>query len=700
MSSSPLASAIQPAGWLTSAEFLAITGMPRRTFFRRKALLTTRRDGNRLLISAAELPEALRAQLTATPLDVEVRNDLPAAPEAALPLFAALHQAEAQPARRRIALPPEQEAAAHKRLAILQPLLDFTSALTPEAKLRFAQLRKRDGKNVRTANDLAVYLAETHSTADAPLSRTTLWNWKARYEADGLVGLARKLRADKGVYKWAEQYPDAAALVAATFLQPFATRQRAYDALRRDAAGLGMSTVPSYAAVCDYLGTLPPPAVVLAREGERAHNERMAPYLKRGYTDIGANDVWVADTMIHDVLVRNDCFGDRPGNEAVRLQLTALMDLRTRKLVGYTWVLDGSSRSITTALIRAVKAYGPCKTFYCDNGRDFQKVGRFAQPANRNAALEDEVQLIERTGALRQLGIAVQYCIKFHPQSKPIERFFRTLHLRLDAHFRHYTTGNAYLKPDATVEAAAKHGKLLRMGSPERSPLMAASHFVRMAEMWIEQDYNAQHAHRGQGMNGRTPDAVFDELYPLAERRGFDPAVLDTLLWRREKRLVRECAVTVAGRRLIGASAYAAEVLYRANETEVIVCFDPNAPELGVVTDLDGHKLAEVRAERFATQSDAAGPMIAASMQQRRELRNNTAESIRQLRKQVVIRGHVTEVELLHERALLPAPSPESMTQPVAEAAASYGAKLFHSDDIGDALAATLAAERSGTYGA
>lgn len=567
------------------------SGWSRGHVFRqqKRGKLITMKVGRATHYASESLPKEALAKLEtlSQPSKEIVRHSEPACAPA--PLFAAV---ATQGPGRRIALTPEAERQAMQRLHVLQPLLDFCAA-DKEGRAKYSALRYTtktgDTLPVRTSNDLALYLCQANAAAKA--SPSTLWDWKKKYEADGLVGLARKIREDKGKSKWATQFPEAAKLVAATFMQPFATRQRAFDALIRDAARLGMgdADLPSYASVCDFLATLPSAPVVWSREGERAHSERMAPYLSRGYTDIAPNDIWVADTMLHDVLVRDDCFN--MDNKAIRPQLTALMDLRSRKLVGYTWVLDGSSRSITTALIRAVKAYGPCKTFYCDNGKDFQKVGRFATPANGNALVNEDIEALERSGALRQLGIAVQFCIKYHPQSKPIERFFGTLHKKLDSHFRHYTTGNAYLKPDATVEAAAKHGKLLKMGTPELSPLMPASHFIRMAETWIEQDYNAKHLHSGRGMNDRTADSVFNEGYPLEARRSYTPEILDTLLWRREKRLVRNCAVTINNRRMIGATSFAVDVLYAANESEVLVHFDPNEPELAVITDLSGHKL-------------------------------------------------------------------------------------------------------------
>jgi putative transposase len=684
--------------WLPLAEFITLADMPRRTVFRHQASgkVLTRKDGKTLLISSSSLPVAAQAKLqrlhTAS-APRQLMKITPALPPVS-PLFAAT---EAQDSRQRLMLQPGQMATAEERLRILQPLLDFCN--DPSSRSRFECLRV-GGNPVRTANDLAAYLAQTHSTTDQPISVRTLWRWKARFEMrGGIVNLARKERADKGRAQWVERFPEAAKLAAAVYTSSHQTKQQAYDTILLNLAKLGMgdSDLPSYSSVCNWLKTIPAPAVVLGRLGEKAHNERMAPYLRRKYTDMAANEVWVSDTMLHDVLVRDDCFNR--DNAAVRLQLTAIMDMRSRKMVGYTWVLDGSSRSITTALIRAVRAYGPCLSFYCDNGKDFKKVARFARPANANKLLDEDMQAIERTGALRQLGMGVTFCIKYRPQSKPIERFFGTLHKRFDALFPHYTTGNAYNRPEQTTQAAAQHGKLLRFGAPQSSPLLPASDFVRMAQTWIEQDYNNGHDHDGAGMDKRTPNEVFAEGYP--HPRTIDSSLLDMLLWRRERRKVRECSVTIEGRRLVGASTFAAEQLYRANEAEVIVCFDPNDAELGVVLDLDGHKLCDVRAEVFTTQGSDAGPLISASLQQSRSLRNNTAASLRNLRKHVAGQGYTTGAQDIAARAQLPAPldprTAENITAPIAVAATGTYGKQLHSEDLGDILAASMRRRADGT---
>ena len=693
--------------WLTLSEYLAVEGISRRTFYNRRHLIDAQTIDGTLKYSAASLSIEARAKLKSQSEPVATSNSA-----AHGPLFTAVNSAPLalrNTPPQRITLTADAQRQAEARLEILRPLLDFIN--DPKNRGRFAMLRVSDGRPITSSDLMATYLSETHTDGGKKISPRTLWRWKKAYTEQGLVGLARSVRADKGTSRWFSQHVQAAKLVASVYLKPYQTVQTAYNALLRDSQMLGLhdDDLPSYETVRSYLETIPKPIQVLAREGERVHNERMSLYLQRDYSMIEPNFMWVSDHMIHDVEVRNDCFHGIEPNAPMRLRFTCLMDMASRKIVGYSWTPEGNSRSISTALRRAVEQYGPCDTFYCDNGKDYQKVARGADPAvarleedRRSGWFRDDVAEIEKAGVLQRLGMKVQFCIKYHPQSKPIERMFRTMHLQLDAKMPHYTTGNAYLKPDYTVIAMAEHRKLLRMDRGHESPLVPASHFIRMATVWIEEEYNAKHSHSGKGMAGRTPNEVFDAGYPAEMRRTVDPDVLAQLLWSREKRRVRECAVTLSGRRYMAASASDSAAMYLRNEQDVLICFDPHDLDRAIVADLDGHKIADVQAERLMSHSAADGPAIAASMQERKRLRNASASTVRSLRSDVAMAGHRSDVELLHERALLPAAVGDFITQRHPQTVESTTAQTqhLHSEDIGDILLDSLSRRTAnGTHG-
>jgi hypothetical protein len=612
------------------------------------------------------LPENIQMKLLQAP---PVQKQLPApapAPQLEqgnllMPLFAA--SSPSQNDGLRIKLDPAQEKLALARYEAIRPLVEFAEGA---GRAKFLALRLKNGRAVKRSDDLAEYLSQTVQVAGKHPSRATLWRWLAIYRANGLNGLARKSREDKGVSHFFTRYPAAAVLVASEYHKPYATIYRAFDALERDRELLQIpeAEMPSYSTVRNYLDSLPEAMKILAREGLAAYNTRFAPHLNRKFTDIPVNSIWVADHMIHDVEVRNDCFNAAPMDAPLRLQFTCLMDMRSRRIVGYCWTVNGDWRSIATALRRAVERFGPCETFYCDNGKDFKKAARGAEQTQRiSRPTSTEIQTFSdelMRGPVAQLGIRVQYCIPYAPQSKPIERAFGTVHGGLCAIMPHYTTGNAYLRPDQTIIAGAEHRKLMKHGLATESSLMPASFFIKLAETWIEQKYNAGHHHSGRGMDGRTPNEVFDSLYPVATRRSADPDVLAMLLHERRTAYVRRTAITIEGRRYmpVQSSSDSWAAIHNANETSITVAYDPLDPDHVIALDDQGRRMADLVAERLTEHPvDAEGHrtndrQIGDMMRARALLRNATAGTVKQMHRSVALAGHKTELEHLAKLAL------------------------------------------------
>jgi hypothetical protein len=237
---------------------------------------------------------------------------------------------------------------------------------------------------------------------------------------------------------------------------------------------------------------------------------------------------------------------------------------------------------------------------------------------------------------------------------------------------------------------------------------MPASVFIKMCVQWLETIYSDA-PHRGRGMEGLSPNQIFDAGYPAAKRRPVDLARIEELFWERKAVRVRETAVTLHKRRYMGISAVDSNQLYLANESQVFIQYDPNDLDRAVITDLDGHKLASVQAERLMPQSAEANPQIAESMQLRRGQRNASMDAIRGLRRNVADMGHTHELQPFYDRALLPAEASgmdvsdyitQRAPQTVRADAQPDHQKLLHSEDIGDALAARLQRRTaSGTLG-
>ena len=650
--------------WLTKEEITSRTGIASRMIERYaeagraifRELPTRGRNGKATReYHVDSLPAELRSRLEqAAPARLALvapRAAVEHSPLSMLPLLAQPGFLPGEPVRAAI-MDPAHLAEAERKLAILQPLFNFKA--DPK---RFRALRLADGRAVTSFNLLAIHLCE--SSPSSGLSVKTLYRWKAAFEKGGLPALAPKRRADKGRSRWAAQSRDLADLAAYIKLgdehQPGQSVQVAYEQVCRMAEDTG-AKAPSYETIRAFLenpNEVSRSMKALQLQGKRGYEAVFAPYIRRGYTE-PANYAWVSDHMICDTLVQDDCFeGDL---RHCRLQMTTLLDYRSRMVIGTAWSMNGSSHSIKQALLRGIQRFGLPSRFYCDNGKDFRKIAgpRRAELERANAEFVSQVQIMNAS-VMKRLGVEVVFCKPFHPQSKHIERYHNTFHDRFDRIFRTYTAGATHLRRDETVESLARHKKLLKAGDAASSDLPLASEFIHLAEHWIQTWYNAGHVIDGEGMEGRTPAACFAEELPANPRTAPPMETLAALMSETERRKVKNCAVEVGKVRFVPGftDPFAAAVLHEwsGRDEKVVVAFDPLDLSFAFILDPDGYFLCKVEREQLAAfaSDDATHALVSGIEAQRGMLAKATRESVKAHGIRVRAAGYTSQVEQLRE---------------------------------------------------
>jgi hypothetical protein len=253
-------------------------------------------------------------------------------------------------------------------------------------------------------------------------------------------------------------------------------------------------------------------------------------------------------------------------------------------------------------------------------------------------------------GVLARLGIAVQHCIVRHPQSKHVERLFRTVHSGFDRMFPTYSGSSPATRPDFATEAMAEHGKLLRMGRPGNSKLPWTSEVIRMAIAWIEDDYHNK-PQKSRDMEGMSPREAFAAFHNSVQRPAPPPEVLALCLAEHESRVVHECAIALANRRYIPVDEIDAIAMHSQNGRTVTVAYDPLDLEKVAILDDNQRLIAWAKPEHYVTQSAESGPAIAASMQLRRRLEKQTVGELRAIADEARANGALTEAEHLAARA-------------------------------------------------
>ncbi|MGA2371362.1 MAG: DDE-type integrase/transposase/recombinase [Candidatus Korobacteraceae bacterium] len=546
-------------------------------------------------------------------------------------LFASLPEVTAS---ERLNFSPDQNAQALKRLEAIAPLVEFSS----RSRRSRPAFRTSGGTAVRSMTSLADYLADQHH-----VSSRTLWNWYAQYRKVGYAGLVDRVRSDKGKSRFLAAHPAVRAFLENKYLGERLSIRLVYQALLRDLRNLEPECTrpPSYSAVRSYLKQLPKPLLILSREGKRQFQERCAPYLLTDFDSLVPNQIWVSDHGQHDVWVRNDLFSGISANAAVRPWLTAMIDLRSRKIVGTAWSASPSSHTISSALRVAIENFGIPQALVIDNGRDYEKIGRIDFSP-------------ECSGVLVRLGIQPHYCLPRHPQSKLIESWFGTVRKRFDCLWPSYCGPAPQDRPEQCTDALKEHQGFLK-GKRKSSPLPSASEFLSTARQWIT-EYNSQHPHSGRGMSGRTPDEVFNELLPPPQRRLTEsPEVLYALFWDRQRRKVSEGGcVQLYGERYEPADGESLAKLFLEIERNVLVACDPANLGEAIALDLDGRFLGRLRAQKLITRGPVSHDDIRSSMRIRRTARKAIADYVTGLSRIRDRAGDRTEIDHLQDRAEMP----------------------------------------------
>jgi putative transposase len=249
--------------------------------------------------------------------------------------------------------------AADEHVAASQVLTALSEGQRSQALRRWRILRP----HVEDALPLA------RAAADAGVPERTAQRWLARYRAEGLAGLARSARADRG----RRRFPTAlVALVEGLALRrPAPTAAQVHHQVAAVAAGQGWP-VPAYGTVYAIIRGIDPAMCMLAHEGTKRFREVYELVHRR--TADRPNDIWQADHTQLDPWVVT------PSAKPARPWLTVIEDDYFRAIAGYAVNL-GARSALQTALARRQATW--CKTeprwhicgipsvLYIDHGSDF-----------------------------------------------------------------------------------------------------------------------------------------------------------------------------------------------------------------------------------------------------------------------------------------------------------------------------------------
>lgn len=173
--------------------------------------------------------------------------------------------------------------------------------------------------------------------------------------------------------------------------------------------------LPTYRTVAAWINAKWTKAQQLLIRDKDSWNLLYSPYVRRDWTKVSLNEVWIGDHKQIDVacLYRG---------KVIFPWLTVVEEAYSRKFVGWILVPSPNALSIGQSFLYAVSKYGPPKTFYVDCGRDYKSKYIAGQKEKKdiNGDLVDPAL----PGIVANLGTELFYAGGRNPREKICEPAF------------------------------------------------------------------------------------------------------------------------------------------------------------------------------------------------------------------------------------------------------------------------------------
>ena len=357
------------------------------------------------------------------------------------------------------------------------------------------------------------------------------------------------------------------------------------------------------------------------REGPRTLKNRKA-YVSRDTSDLEPTTIYTADGKTFDAEIAHPNSG-----HPFRPEITTVVDVATRMIVGFSVGLAENSLDVVDALRHACEKRGIPAMFYVDNGSGF-----------KNDLLDNAL-----TGFMGRLGITKTHSIAYNSQARGIiERVNKTVWNPLSKKFP------TYIGADMDAEAKQRVHKITRKEIREHgisSTLPSWEAFLEKVEAAIA-TYNRQ-KHRSVP-NGMSPE----QYWEYHVQTGFEPTSITPSeaddLWRPYViRKVRRCLIE------FNTNSYFSLSLEEFNGQDVLVGYDIHDASKVWVREIDGeadgYRMGRLLAiAEFEGNKERYVPLTV----ERAALEKRAAGQVRRLGKKLeVVKDNVRETILLEQTA-------------------------------------------------
>jgi len=490
-------------------------------------------------------------------------------------------------------LSDEDRAEAEKRFAVIEPLVK------PD-KYAMLWVQHRQSKVA-----MVEYLMQAHQ-----VKRRTIYHWLKKFKTGGLPALVTKDRADKGrprvMNRAALEFLLAAALPRKGSYGTLSVAEihRAYQEERAWRAAhasrpLGEFEVKKYSRYIDGSGRLssqaqlpeaspetfrvwfhriPEIARVMARDGEECFHNTQEILSFRSLQDIRPLDYVVMDHRRLDFFC---LLHDKQGWKLGRPWLTAAIDMRTRKWLGWVIVENPSSDSIAAVLKKVFLAYGLPVSLYWDNGKDFTCEWLEGKTSRSRKSEKVGEMTTAWRGVLESLGVRVHHAIVKRARSKIIEPNFGNT-ANFDRTLPWWCGHKPTARPERFAALLDQHESWLR-GTAAAPAFPTIEQVADLYDEFLGTLNEREHSGEGMrkitatGQGWMCPNEAWELLIGKVERRAVPPEVLQFCFAKRRDLLVRngELRATFGGRLFHYRMADSGVALMAYNGREAQLAYDP-----------------------------------------------------------------------------------------------------------------------------
>lgn len=382
-------------------------------------------------------------------------------------------------------------------------LIGKTKAI--EAFAKASKAKKLDETLIVTIKRANAKSGSANSSTEgrASVSRRTLFEWVKAFEAaesdvnaSAVALLAPKARTT--------EMPEWAGILLKIWSDP--AKPELAEVMRRIEAAYADSAmdVPSYHQARYFLDTHV--GNVERERGRMGSREikNIKPFVRRDASVLLPTDVYTADGHTFDAEVAHPDTG-----KPFRPEITTVLDIHTRMVVGYSVDLAESGLAVLDAISSAASNYGIPAIFYVDNGSGY-----------KNAMMKDE-----STGLMTRMGVEVKHSIAYNSQARgTIERVHQTIWIRLARKLPTYI--GADMDSQAKQAVFKKTRKDIKEFG-ESKALIGWTEFLQIARVAVTAYNNEPHTglpRRYNTTTGRrehlTPQLMWDEQVTAMDNAG------------------------------------------------------------------------------------------------------------------------------------------------------------------------------------